>query len=91
MYISRVDFDPDGDVTDVFMVMEDEDELMFFNDGLVPENLVYPLTVHANAEDTAALFHRAGKIPGNHTLYEVSSVFYNAMLPVVDRLIEYDM
>ena len=91
MYVSRVDFDADGDVTDVFMVMENEDELMFFNDHLVPGGLVYPLTVFTSPEGASALFKRSGKIPGDHALYEVSSVFYNAMLPVVDRFIEYDI
>jgi hypothetical protein len=91
MKLKKIEFDDDGDVSVVYISAETTEELVYITDTTGPEGLVFPVTLVYNAEDTATLFHRSGKVPGTHPEYEVSSEIYYALLAVVDRLIEYSI
>lgn len=91
MRVSKVSFLHDGSVGIVTMTSVDPDEYEFVFGQEIPKGLGFPVVIEYNAEDTAALFHRAGKVPGDHADASVSSEIYNALMAVVDRLIEYDL
>lgn len=91
MKLKAIEFDDDETVSVVYVMVEDIDELVYIADTTGPDNLVFPIILEFNAEDTAALFHRSGKLNGTHPDYEVSSEVYYTLLAVVDRLIEYNI
>lgn len=90
MKLKRVEFDNDENVSHVTVLIENDEELVFGWDSTGPEGLVFPVSISLDAEGTSNLFHRAGKVPGTDVYHEVATNVYCTLLPIVDRLIEYD-
>lgn len=92
MRVTQVNFDEDGDVEYVWVAVESKEEVEYLSPGYqVLGGLQFPINLRWSAFTAAETFHAAGKVPGTDERYAASETVYYALLPVVDRLIEYDL
>lgn len=89
MRVKALEFDEDEDVSIVYIQIDEPEELVYATDTMGPEGLVFPVILALGPEATAELFHKAGKVTGIDPVYPTSNKFWNGLMVVVDRLIEY--
>ena len=88
-HVSQVTFDENGEVELVSIVVGPK-AYEYITALAPPSGLDFPVTLSYAAPTVAAVFHRAGSVPGTNREHEVASEVFYALSPVVDRLIEYD-
>lgn len=88
-YVKQVSFDPDGAVSSVLVDM-DKPEYEFMQKVPAPPFLFFPTEILLDAEQAAALFQQATRVKITDPEYATSNEIYWALMPVVERFIEYD-
>lgn len=88
--VSSVSFMLDGTVG-IVSIVADMDEYEYILSQEAPKGLAFPVVFEYTSQETAALFHRCGDVPGTNPYARVSTEIFNALSTVVDRLIEYEL